>query len=231
MQSLRRTYRRTVLALAAACLLSTSVLAHPGSGIAVDRLGQVYFLDTGAGLWKIDAHGKLDRISETRFHWLALDTNDRFRNTPLPSGSDWVIERAGAHPTLLLASDFPIAIGEDGNLYYPSPGLAGSLRIMRMIPSGQTSELATLPATATGPLRWINGITAGPGGSLYYTGDKAIWRIDGQGRVSIVAANIDLCGSSSIPGISADARPYLRGLAVDSRGERHEGRHAHGRGL
>ena len=107
MQTLRTNCRRTVLALAAACLLSIPALGHPGSGIAVDRLGQVYFLDTGAGLWKIDAHGKLVRMSETRFHWLALDTNDRFRNTPLPSGSDWEIKRVGAHPTLLLASDFP----------------------------------------------------------------------------------------------------------------------------
>ncbi len=218
MQVLRGTYRRTVLTLVAACLLSTPVLAHPGSGIAVDRLGQIYFLDTGAGLWRIDAHGKLDRISETRFHWLALDANDRFANTPLPSGSDWVIERAGAHPTLLLASDFPIAIGQDGNLYYPSRGPRVSLRIMRLIPSGETSELATLPATATGPLQWINGITAGLDGSLYYTEDKAIRRIDAQGRVSIVAANIDLAGSPAIPGISVDARPYLRGLAVDARG-------------
>ena len=216
MQTQRTNCRRIVLALAAACLLSTPLLAHPGSGIAVDRLGQVYFLDTGAGLWKIDAHGKLDRISETRFHWLALDPNDQFANTPLPSGSDWEIKRVGAHPTLLLASDFPIAVGQDGNLYYPSRGSGGSLRIMRMIPSGQTSELATLPATD--PLQWINGITAGPGGSLYYAEDKAIRRIDAQGRVSNVAADIDLRGSPSIPGISADDRPYLRGLAVDARG-------------
>jgi hypothetical protein len=75
MQSLRRIYRQTVLTLAAACLLSTPVLAHPGSGIAVDRLGQVYFVDTGSGLWKIDAHGKLVQISRTMFHWLAIDPN------------------------------------------------------------------------------------------------------------------------------------------------------------
>ncbi len=46
MQILRKIYRQTVLTLAAAGLLSTLVMAHAGSGIAVDRLGQVYFLDT-----------------------------------------------------------------------------------------------------------------------------------------------------------------------------------------
>lgn len=148
MQSPRRIYRQTVLTLAAACLLSTPVLAHPGSGIAVDRLGQVYFVDTGSGLWKIDAHGKLVQISRTMFHWLAIDPNDRF-TAPLPSGSNGDITKVGSNPTLLLASDFPIAIGQDGNLYYPS-GPPGGLRIMRMMPSGDTSVLATLPPTARG---------------------------------------------------------------------------------
>lgn len=183
MQTLRTNCRRTALALAAACLLSTPVLAHPGSGIAVDRLGQVYFLDTGSGLWKIDAHGKLARISGTMFHWLALDANDRFANARLPSGPDWEISRVGANPMLLLSSDFPIAIGQDGNLDYPS-GPPSGLRIMRMIPSGGTSVLATLPATTSGPLPHINGITAGPDDSLYYTENSAIRRITAQGRVS-----------------------------------------------
>ena len=215
-QSVRTSCRRIVLTLAVACLLSTPVLAHPGSGIAVDRDGQVYFLDTGAGLWKIDAKGKLDRISETRFHWLALDANDRFVNSQLPSGSSGDITKAGANPMLLLSSDYPIAIGQDGYLYYPS-GPVGGLRIMRMMPSGGTSVLATLPATARGPLPHINGITAGPDGSLYYTENNAIRRINAHGQVSIVATIPDLAGGPSIPGISAGT-PFLRGLAVDAGG-------------
>ena len=218
MQFLRRIYRRTAPALAAACLLSTPVLAHPGSGIAVDRFGQVYFLDTGAGLWKIDAHGKLARISGVMFHWLALDANDRFANTSLPSGASGDITKAGANPTLLLSSDFPIAIGQDGNLYYTSRGPEGGLRIMRMMPSGGTSVLATLPLTARGPLQHINGIAAGPDDSLYYTENNAVRRITAQGLVSTVATIPALVSSPSIPGISADVRPYLRGFAVDARG-------------
>ena len=218
MQVLHGIYRQIVLSLAALCLLSSPTMAHPGSGIAVDRLGQVYFLDTGSGLWKIDAHGKLARISETRFHWLALDANNRFANTPLPSGSNGDITKAAANPTLLLSSDYPIAIAQDGNLYYPSRGPKGGLRIMRMIPSGETSVLATLPATARGPLPHINGIAAGPAGSLYYTENNAIRRISAQGRVSLLATIPALTGSPSIPGVSADVRPYLRGLAVDARG-------------
>ena len=219
MQVLHGIYRRIVLGLAALCLLSSPAMAHPGSGIAVDRFGQVYFLDTGSGLWKVDdAHGTLARISETRFHWLALDANNRFANAPLPSGSDGDITKAGANPTLLLSSDYPIAIAQDGNLYYPSRGPKGVLRIMRMIPSGETSVLATLPPTARGPLPHINGIAAGPDDSLYYTENNAIRRISAQGRVSLVATIPALAGAPSIPGVSADLRPYLRGLAIAAHG-------------
>jgi DNA-binding beta-propeller fold protein YncE len=215
-QRLRVNCGRIVLIIAAAFIFSASVMAHPGSGIAVDRLGQVYFLDTGSGLWKIDAHGRLTQVSRTLFHWLAIDANNRFANTQLTSGAFGEIVRMGADPTLLLSSDYPVAIGQDGNLYYPS-GRAGDLRMMRMTPTGATSVLVTLPATVNGtPLPHIGGIIAGPDGSLYYTEDTAIRRIDAQGRVSTVVAVRAPVRPPSIPGM--DQHPYLRGLAVDADG-------------
>jgi DNA-binding beta-propeller fold protein YncE len=218
MQILRRISRRTLLALFVACLLSTSVLAHPGSGIAVDRKGQVYFLDTGSGLWKIDARAGLTHLSPLKNHWLALDANDGFAGgrLPLDPNSDWVITRVGANPTMLISTDFPIAIGEEGNLYYPS-GHPGDLRIVRAVPSGENVLLATLPLTAIGrPLPHINGITAGPDCSLYYTENTVIRRITAEGKISIVATVRALVGGPSIPG--TNQHPYLRGLAVDARG-------------
>jgi streptogramin lyase len=215
MQSLRTNYRRLVLILAAS-LLPASVIAHPGSGIAVDRLGQVYFLDTGSGLWKIDVQGRLTHLSGTLFHWLAIDENNRFAKTQLPSGALGEILKVGTNPTVLISSDYPVAIGQDGNLYYPS-GAAGSLRMMRMTPAGATSVFVTLPATVKGePLPHIGGIIAGPDGSLYYTEDTAIRRITAQGRISTVVVVRAVAKGPSIP--ATDQHPYLRGLAVDSRG-------------
>jgi len=213
----QRLFSRTLLAFFVAGLLSTSVLAHTGSGIAVDRFGQVFFLDTGSGLWKIDTRGELTRLSGLKNHWLALDPNNGFASGHLPTDPnlDWVITRVGANPTLLISTDFPIAIGEEGYLYYPS-GRPGSLRIMRTLPSGETSVLATLPPTARGPLPHINGITAGPDCSLYYTENDVIRRITNDGRISTVATVRALVGGPSIPG--TDVHPYLRGLAVDGRG-------------
>ena len=92
MQRLRTSCHRITLILAAVCL-STSVTAHPGSGIAVDRLGQVYFLDTASGLWRIDTRGKLTKLSGLKPHWLAIDANNRFANTPLPTGALGEISR------------------------------------------------------------------------------------------------------------------------------------------
>jgi len=212
----RRILRQTPLVLALSSLLSIPVFAHPGSGIAVDRLGQVFFLDTGSGLWRIDSRGNLTHLSKTLFHWLAIDGNDCFARSPLPSGALGDILSVGTNPTLLLSSDYPIAVGQDGNLYYPSRGARGEMRIMRLIPSGETSVLTTLPATTSGPLLHINGLAVGPDNSLYYTDNSAIRRISAQGRVSTVAMIRALDVGPSIPG--TNQHPYLRGLAVDASG-------------
>ena len=98
MQRQRTNCRRLVLILIATRLLSASINAHPGAGIAVDRLGQVYFLDTGSGLWKIDTRGGLTHLSGTLFHWLAIDENNRFANTRLFSGALGEILKIGGKP-------------------------------------------------------------------------------------------------------------------------------------
>lgn len=217
--SLQKMAPRTLaLILAMACLLPANAAGHPGSGIVVDRRGQVYFLDTGAGVWKIDARGLLTRVPGPAFHWMALDADDRFAKARLPSGADWEIARSGANPTLLLASDFPVAIGRDGNLYYPLFEPSSGLRVLRLTPSGQTSVLANIPSPTSGePLRWINGLAAAPDGSLYYTENSAIRRITAQGRISTVVADLAPDGCVAIPGNEASGS-ILRGLDVDVRG-------------
>src|SRR3989441_1603793 len=216
MQRQRTNCRRLVLILIATRLLSASINAHPGAGIAVDRLGQVYFLDTGSGLWKIDPRGALTHLSGTLFHWLALDENNRFSNAHLASGALGELLRVGASPAVLLSSDYPIAIGRDGNLFYPS-GPAGNLRMMKMTPDGTTSVIATLPATVKGePLPYIGGVVAGPDGSFYYTEDTAIKRIKPQGRIGTAVTIRAPARAPAAP--ATDQQPYLRRPSVDPRG-------------
>jgi DNA-binding beta-propeller fold protein YncE len=211
-----QTSRRIILSVAAACLLVASVLAHPGSGILVDRLGQVYFIDTGSGLWRIDTKGTPTRLAPLRNHWLAMDPKDRFTQSRLPTdpGRDWVITAAGSSPTILISTDFPLVIGEDGNLYYPSVR-ESDRRILRHDGAGGLTTFATLPRAARGE-QWINGLATGPDGSLYYSDDAAIGRITARGEVSTLATVPALTNGPKIPGM--DMHPYLRGLKVDAKG-------------
>ena len=194
------------------------ILGHPGSGILVDRLGQIFFIDTGSGLWKIDTRGALSHLSPLRNHWLAMDPSDRFVQSRLPTdpGRDWVITAAGSNPTILISTDFPILIGEDGNLYHPS-ARETNVRIMRTSPAGGTTAFVTLPRSVAGEaLGWINGLATGPNGSIYYTEDNAVRRITAKGVVSTVATITPLAGRPATPG--SEERPYLRGLKVDGNG-------------
>ena len=213
----RRWFR--VLALSAAVLLPTPASAHPGSGIAVDRLGQIYFVDMVSGIWKIDIHGALTHIPGPGFHWMTLDAGDRFSGARLPSGSGGEVARIGADPTVILASSYPVAMGRDGNLYFPSHVVGAPIQMLKMLPSGQTSIVTNLPATTAGrPIRDLNGLAAGPDGSLYYTESNAIRRISKEGRVSTVAQNISPATCGSVPGMGPADRPLLRGLDVDASG-------------
>jgi hypothetical protein len=201
----------SVMAFAAACFQPRPALAHPGSGIVVDRLGQVYFVDMVSGIWKLDVHGGLTRLPGPAFHWMTLDAEGRFAGARLPSGPGWAFALIGSDPTLLLASDFPLALGRDGNLYFPSQG-STPVQLRRFSPSGQAGILATLPATTSrGPLRWLNGLAAAPDGSLYYSEDDAIRRISREGHVSTVVEHVTPTGCAA-------HNPLLRGLDVDAGG-------------
>src|SRR6266545_5534396 len=90
---------------------------------------------------------------------------------------------------------------------------------MRFTRSGAGSVWAIVPSRAHGGvLRWVNGLAAGPDGSLYYTEDKAVRRIDEQGVVSTLAKNIAVPNCARIPGTEAGTEPYMRGLAVSADG-------------
>jgi len=196
-------------------VFSISIMAHPGSGIVVDRRGEVYFLDTGSGVWKIDLQGKLTQLPGPRFHWLTLDADDCFSTAHLPAGAAGDITRVGTSPTLLVASDYPVAIGANGLLYYPSYSSGSGLQLMELTPANQTRMLTNLSATGTRDLKWLNGLAAGTDGSLYYTEDDAIRRISARGEVSTVVAKPKIPTCVSIAG---SPRPMLRGLAADSNG-------------
>lgn len=204
------------VAVAFAFFAAAPAMAHPGSAIVVDRLGQIWFLDTGAGLWKIDTHGTLSHVGGNRFHWMTLDQENRFTAAALPRD----VTRVGQNPTLLIASDYPIAIGRNGNLYYPAVTASGRMQIMRAAPAGPATAVATLPARTTdgAPLQWVNGLTGGADGHLYFTENSSIRRVTMEGQVETIVKDVRVAGCARIPGNARSEGPFLRGLSVSASG-------------
>jgi SMP-30/gluconolaconase/LRE-like protein len=203
-----------------ALLLGAPLLAHPGSGIVVDRQGRIYFMDTGGGVWKIDAQGRLTQQDPTRFHWMAIDLDDRFARGRMPSSPAGEFSRVGAQPTIIVSSDVPIAMGTDGAFYYPERGSGGRLQLLRWTASGDRSVFATLPSTTSDgqPLQWLNGLAAGPDGSMYYSENTAVRRVSARGEISTVAERVTVANCSKVPGTEPGEGVFLRGLDVTADG-------------
>ena len=198
-------------------LIPTTAIAHPGTGIVIDRAGNVYFVDMVSGVWKAQPRGALTHIPGPGFHWLALDEDNALAAAPLPRGSAGDIVRLGAKPTLVLSSDVPIAIAGGAAIYYPVR--RPTMQFVRMRPSGETTLLATPAARpGKGPLREINDVALGPDGSLYFTENEAVRRIDPRGQVSTVADRVAVARCAAVKGIERESLPLLRGLAVDANG-------------
>lgn len=196
-------------------LIVTPLAAHPGAGIVVDRKGQVFFADTGGGVWKIDAQRRLIKQDDTKFHWLAIDLDGRFKTGRMPTSPSGEFSRTGDNPTLVLSSDFPVVIGHDGAFYYPQRGSDRRLQLLRWTSAGVGSVLATLPGSSQDrPLQELNGLAAAPDGSIYYSENSAVRRVSPTGDVSTIAQGVTVPNCVAIPGMEPAIRPYLRGLDV-----------------
>jgi hypothetical protein len=224
--SRRRTGSRASSFFLATFLSVSFALAHPGSGIVVDSQGQVFFADTGAGVWKVDLLGELARVPGPAFHWMTIDLAGRFTQKRLSSVPRGGISVTGTNPTLILSGDFPVTVGTDGAFYFPEAGSDDRVRIMRLTDSGKRTMVALLPvATEIGPdgktvkAQWIHGLAAGPDRSLYYTEQRNVRRIAPDGTVALVAGDISVPGCVRPPAAKEERLgPALRGLAVASDG-------------
>jgi hypothetical protein len=208
---------RILAAVTLSALLAAGVFAHPGSGIVVDDKGAVYF-QGGRAVWMIDARGRLTKYSDKLGgHWMALDPQGRFARANLK-----LVERitpSGVEPALLVADGgAPVAVGRDGNLYY-GLRLLGRGRvecgITRISPDGKQSRFAPDLEKKLVEKDGITGLATGPDGSLYVACPSAILKVKMDGTFTTLVSPVVVkdCDEES-----KDRNPYLRGLAVDSRG-------------
>jgi sugar lactone lactonase YvrE len=202
--------------------------AHPGSGIVVDAQGRVYFNEAGdpaerlpGSIWQIDAQGKLTRLKVGGAHYLALDTKKGFAQSNL---SAWFGERITPwlqlvdtpDAALIQADGQPLAAHRDGSLYFAKR----NLDVVRLMPDGkQTTIVPTLEATVE-KLGGIKGVAFGPDDNLYVACPSAIVKVKADGTFSTVAHPIAVpdCSAEFPPETPESHSPFLRGLAVDTRG-------------
>lgn len=196
-------------------LVGTNSIAHPGSGIVVDTNGQIYFTDTGKGVWKIDNNGKLIFLPTSKFHWMSIDAAGHFAGSSKKFGEYFErVTPQNNKPTLIMCSDFPLVVGKDGNIYYANTR-AGSGKIIRRTPGGKESIFISNKIFES-----ISGIAVGPDGSLYISeasdaNANTIRKITMNGTMSAIATFV----GKSKKDLPLETTPsYCRGLAVDSTG-------------
>jgi sugar lactone lactonase YvrE len=143
---------------------------------------------------------------------MTIDLDHRFAATQWPVLPDAEFSAAPGNPALIMSSDFPVAVGRDGAFYYPEPRSDRRVQVIRFTAAGNRSVLATVA------LPWLNGMAAAADGSIYYTEDAAVRRIDPRGTISTVASGIRLRQCGRFPGIGPESGAYLRGLDVAADG-------------
>ncbi len=214
--------RFIITSLLVVCSLAPARLrAHPGSGIFADGKGNIYFVDTGSGVWKLAPDGTLTKLQGPAFHWMAIDPYNMLQRVALPGSRETggTLTRVGAAPTLLLSSDFPVAVAPDGSLFYPRHGDREELEVLRFDTAGKTTVLAKPVTTEEAEGRsWLSGIALTSDGTLFFTQDRAVRSVSPRGAISTVIDSLTLPGCGKVPGVEAEIGPYLRGLDVDSAG-------------
>jgi len=189
----------SLIAVSLALAGMPSTLAHPGSGIVADSQGQVYFVDTGQGVWRADSRGELVLIHTRAYHWMAVDEKGHFAAPhtlgDFDNGSFEQIAPGGSAPSLGISSDYPIAVGQDGGLYCVPFRPTGQRELVRRMPDGTKSVVAALPVDSSPkPMQWVNGIASGPDGAHFITENDAVRRIDAGGKVTTARATTSICG-------------------------------------
>ena len=207
-------------------LFGHTALAHPGTGIVIDKYGNIYFIYTGVGVAKISGEGKLIYIHKaTDGHWICLDQEGIFSETQ-PKYFERITPD-GMKPAIIYAGGgSPIIVNKDGNFYYCGSQNGdmhpGALTLVRETPGKrQTIFAPTLENTLNKLEDGITGIAAGPDGSLYAACWNSLIKITLDGVVTTLVHPVIIRDCDQDPADHRNAnrgKPLLRGIDVDSNG-------------
>lgn len=208
-----------IVIISAQLVLAMSCMAHPGSGIVVDKHGNVFISDINRGLIKFSPDGKVTIVLKEAGHWLAIDTNGKFEEMDFQKSKHWPRWFKHRYPPdseLRLISDggSPLIVHSDGNLYFicdDEQMIPGGLQIGRLSPNGRLDLISPQMKAQIKELDGIKGLASGPDNLLYATCPNAVLKVNLNGTFTVL--------KQRIVGLDCDYEPSLTGLAVTSRGE------------
>ena len=219
-----KTHTSIIGVAVALCGFAFTASGHPGSGIVVDRQGNVFFSDLSRGLLKIDTQGKVTAISKEGGHWLALDTDGSFSKVEFEKSAHWPrwFKRrtlAGVRPALITDGGSPLVVAPDGNLYYVCNDermIPGGQQIARLTPDGKEALVSPELRRIAEEMGGIKGLATGPNGALYLSYPKAVLKVARDGTFTTLLNSVVAPDCDKHPPSIQDA-PSLRGLAADAR--------------
>jgi hypothetical protein len=213
-----------------------NVYAHPGWGIAVDRLGQVYFTDLKS-VWKIDSRGKLSLFRESKdshTHELNVDEDGNLygaENSYDPAtkrffGGIWKKTTAGEFSYVVPLTDnisngTSIWHDREGSTYHVAIYQDRELLVFKRLSNGIIKILAGSQKAARqyrqGVPYSVGGMAFGPDGSLYFVHGASISKLSAAGVLSGLVSNLRI-ESPSTDRANPITPTNLFGLTVDEFG-------------
>jgi hypothetical protein len=213
-----------VISIAIPTLPIGSAHAHPASGIVVDDHGEVFFIDSGHALMKIDTTGKLETVRQIKDgHWLALDARGSFSHSQ-PKYFQRVTGDGDVPALIYAGGGAPLVVGDDGDFYYvsgPDDDTPGGLTLTRETPDGTRTKFS--PALARAMHENDDGVlslTVGPNSAIYVGCWTAVFKVNKDASVTTVASPVKVtdCDFDPADHKASNRGPLLRGIAVDSDG-------------
>jgi sugar lactone lactonase YvrE len=211
----------TTLAVIAIAGFPATARAHPGSGIVVDRAGNVYFVRAGQSVvWKLSPDGRVTKLVEDDIvrlpHHLTLGRDGTLYMASDFDGRIWRVGADGALSEQFNSNRIPgtstvnvgswgdpWTIDSAGNVYALSA--PGGSAIVRITPNGTVTPIAR--NTRLGELH-ASTMTLGGDGALYLTDANRVWRIVGDRATAIAPRGVPLDGASGIA-VAADGSMYV----------------------
>ena len=232
----------TLWAAAAILILTPTIMAHPATGIVVDRTGQVYFSDLET-IWKLDADRKLSvfrpGVSGRHVHELAIDDQDNIYGEDIsyePATKKWISDvwkmtPAGALTYLVAPTTDPtraltIRRDRDGNTYFIDQNnhLKQRTILFRRTPDGQVTPFAGGAyghrdgKGTSAQFSSVGSLAFGSDGNLYLTDGISLRKVTMDGTVSTVATNLNARTSEDKPVLFEGLYGSLAGLTVTTNG-------------